>query len=88
MDDVLMRAIIESIIASWWEANYSRWIYPYIENYYNDIYKKYIWDFDWFRWLVNSKVQWHTRNMEKFWWTEIFISVKKGSWTFKLKDLQ
>jgi hypothetical protein len=78
-NDERLKAIIESIIVNWWTANYSREIYPYIAEYYPELLKIYGWINQNFKWKVNCTVQYYTKWMSNFWWTEIFKS--KGKWT-------
>lgn len=78
-NDKRLKAIIEAIITTWGTANYSREIYPYIREYYPELLKIYGWINQNFKWKVNCTVQYYTKWMSNFWWTEIFRS--KGKWT-------
>ena len=78
-NDERLRAVIESIIVNWWTGNYSKDIYPYIREYYPELYNEYGAINQNFKWRVNAKVQSYTGWMSNFWWTEIFES--KGKWT-------
>ena len=84
-NDNLLRGIVGAIISNWWIANYTKEIYPFIQKYYPDIYKPYKDNFQWFRWLVNAKLQRYTKWMTDFSWIEIFIPNKKWSWTYYVK---
>lgn len=86
-NNVLIKAIMESIVLNNGIANYTEQIYPYIKTYYPEIYKQYESNEQWFRWLVNATVQRYTKWMDCFWWKEIFISKWMNSWTFYLKGI-
>ena len=83
-DNLLLKVIIESMLANWWYWNYSKHIYPYIKKFYSDLYNSFS-DENHFKANVISTVQRYTDWMDSFWWTEIFISKWKWTGTFTIK---
>lgn len=72
-DSLVLQAIVESIIANWWEANCTEVIFPYIKKYYWELFSKYKDNERWFGCRITTTI--YNSNL--------FEKVSK--WTFKLK---
>ena len=85
---LFLQAIMESLEAKWWPANYVNYICPYIKAYYPRLYEEYYTNNEeGFKNRINSTLRYYsTMWIDKHSWIEIFISLWKGTWTYDLKQ--
>ncbi len=83
-----LRAIMESLEAKWWPANYVDYICRYVWTYYPRLFEdKYIWNEQWFKNRINSTLRYYSKNWTtKYSWIEIFVSKWKWTGVYWLKD--
>lgn len=84
---LFLQAIMESLEAKWWPANYVNYICPYIKTYYPRLYEEhYFNNEEWFKNRVNATLRYYsTMGTDRHSWIEIFVSLWKGTGTYDLK---